>query len=268
MDFMTYLIPSAVVVGVGVFFAIRSARAAGAMRAAASGQGPQATAFAEAYRRFFEATGYRYAEIADAPVDAQVTDALRRMQEAMRDPYKKTHMVREREGLAVHWEQETRADRGGGWSTSCDFTAPLKARPATLWHVAERSFGSKTEALKGMVTNLEHNWKPAFATRIETGDAAFDKRFQLYGDDEGAVRAILGDASLKSALLAMTEVDLRVLPDRVSFADPLMNNLRAAYGGNAGMIAAAGDPGRLMEMSTPFHNHVAALIVTAARLSA
>ncbi|MBI3072169.1 MAG: hypothetical protein HYY84_08620 [Deltaproteobacteria bacterium] len=297
MDFLTVLIPTVVVVGVGVFFAFKSGRAALAIRAAASGQGPQATALADAYRRFFEATGYCYVELADTPIDAQVADAMRRMQEATRDPYKKTHMVRQIHDFTIHWEQQTTAGRAGGWSTSCDFTIPLSAKPRVLWHVAERSFGSTGEKLKGMVTNLEHNYfrrdgvkagglnarrkwgapvyrgrphplKPAFATRIETGDAAFDKRFQVFGEDAAAVLGILGYAPIRAGLLSYTEVDLRVLSDRVWFADPLMNNLRAAYGGNAGMMAAANNPGRLLELSTPFHNHVADLLVAVARWSA
>jgi hypothetical protein len=81
------------------------------------------------------------------------------------------------------------------------------------------------------------------------------------------IHHVLAQPGFRAALLACAEVDLRVLPDRVSFSDPLQKNLMAGMGGAMGAMAAGYDPATLMQATIPVHTRIADLMYQAGAAS-
>ncbi|HWM84885.1 MAG TPA: hypothetical protein VNO33_03580 [Kofleriaceae bacterium] len=224
----------------------------------------------QAFRMFFERTGYRYAEIADRPLEEQIAHGQTLMAGA-RGGYR-AHMLRDYHGLPVHSVQETGHRQEGGKSVStmsASWFCPLAQAPRIRLQVAERSLtGGLRKGLAEAFTSRERVWHQAYPLAVESGDAELDRRFQFFGYDQAAVRHALSAPGLRELLLGCAEVDLVVHADRVEFADPMQKNMTAGMGGTIGMMAMGGDMTRWMEMTIPVHDRIAQLLGTAARACA
>lgn len=196
-------------------------------------------------RAFFERTGYAFVELRGAGPDAQVVRMQQTFQAAAGGGAYQAHLVRDAQGLEVHWEQ-FQGERDGGFVVAQSWWAPLRSVPRTPFHVVELSLGKDA--------------RPAFPRQIRTGIAAIDGRFAVFGVHDDAVRAALSDATLQQHLLACAYVDLRVVPDAVRMDDPKQANTLAAMGGTAGAMRFADDPAGAFEVTMPVHDRMAALL--------
>lgn len=200
-------------------------------------------------RAFFERTGYTFADLRGAGLDAQVGRWQQAYQASVGGQPYAIHLVRDVHGLEVHWEQ-FQGERAGAFVVEQSWWAPLRALPRTPFHVVEASLGRET--------------RPAFPRQIPTGLAAIDGRFVVFGAHDDAVRAALADPALAQHLLGCAHVDLRVVPDAVRLDDPKQANTLAALGGAAGAMRFAQDPAAAFEVTVPVHERVAALLRAAA----
>lgn len=206
-------------------------------------------------RSFFQRTGYAFADARSAPLEAQA----QRWQEAYLKavegyPYS-VHLARSYNGLELQWQHITRSEyRRIVWSQS--WRMALSPPPRVHFHLTERR----------NTTTQNSGWQPAFQRSISLGDPVLDNRFVLYTPhDERAVQAIVNDPQLKRALLSFAYVDLRVLPDGVTFSDPMQTNLTQMLGGAALKVLV--HPGQTFEASLPLHERVAAFMLGAASLA-
>jgi hypothetical protein len=223
----------------------------------------QRAAAPDTLREFLARTGYRYADIPEEPLEAQVLHGQALASRAGGRGYR-IHMIRDFHGLPIHLEQATehgRRDGGRQVSTTAAWWMPLARTAAIRLQVAERSFGGATKALKELVTSHERTWSQRYPVRVEVGDRELDERFAFFGIDEGEVRSALGRADVRDLLLGLAEVDLCVHEDRVVLSDPLQRNVAAASGGALGQLALGTDPARRVAMAVPVHDRIAELLV-------
>jgi hypothetical protein len=224
-----------------------------------------------AFRRFFEQTGYRYAEIPQAPIEDHVKMAEAKTQQLYKGgAAHETNYVRDYHGAIIHHRSYMGGEtRGLSQVTvmSCTWTMPVATPPRVLWQIADKSLTGFGKALKEAFSNTTRNWKPAYPTQIETGDPELDKRFVVFGTDPDAVRRALAAPGLKQLLVGCTEVDLCVRVDAVTFSDPFQKNIRAGMGGTIGAMAAGFDYARFMDSTIPIHDRISSLLATAARAS-
>ena len=218
-----------------------------------------------AMREWFSRSGYRHAQIVEAPMEQQIQQSMV-LAEQQRKGNSDIHMVRGFAEHSVHWRQWTRLT-GSGYSTGCEWSVPVNHNLRALFHIADKSYGGAGQRVKGFMSNTTHSWSPAYPHRVATGDAALDERFQVYCNDPSALH-VLSNPSVKAMLLERVEVDLVVRAHEVVFFDPAQNNLRSAMGGTAGMMKVAADPSQAMMMSLPLHDAIAQLLVAAAASAA
>lgn len=217
---------------------------------------------------FFEQTGYRNPDMPTAPLPAQAAACAAKYRAMFANPGDTViEYVRDMNGLLLrHHMSYVRDERGAslraGWSLR------LPRPPRFGWHIAEKRFGSVGLAVKEAFTNVETVWQPAYATRVSSGDPEIDARFQLYADHPDIVRHVLAQPGMKPMLLACAEVDLRVLPDRVDFSDPLQRNLQAGMGGALGAMAAGYDTHTMLQATIPVHARICDLLYLSASVSA
>ena len=230
-----------------------------------------------AFRAFFERTGYRYTDIAQAPLDEQVRKAEADMTALQRGTKAyEMRVVRDFHGLPVYHHNYMGAPPAGSGSSattvmSCRWSVPLAQPPRVLWEVADRSLSGMGKAVKEAFSNMERNWAPTYQVRVDTGDAQLDGRFQIYAQDAQAAHAvpgILATPGMKEALLACPEVCLCVLPGEVYFSDPFQKNLRSAMGGTLGMMAMGFDMEKMLDIQIPVHDKITELLAQTARASA
>lgn len=218
---------------------------------------------------FFEQTGYRNPDMPQAPLPVQAEAAAQRYRAMFAQGGGDTviRYVRDMNGLAVHHHMAyTRTPTGMSMRAGWELLLP---RPPRLgWHIAETRFGSVGLAVKEAFTNVETVWSPAYPHRVTSGDPEVDARFQMYADHPDTLRHVIAQPGMKAMLLACAEVDLRVLPDRVSFSDPLQRNLQAGMGGAMGAMAAGYDTTTLMQATIPVHTRICDLVYLAASVSA
>lgn len=218
-----------------------------------------------AFQTFFERTGYRYADIPDAPMPQQIAYGEEVMKKASRGY--ETHMVRDFHGIPVHWISASR-QTDQGWSISSSWFVPLGKTPMTLVQIAEKSLSGVGKAVKEMFSNTERVWEAIYPVKVEPKDPDLAKRFHAFGESAEAVERVLAAPGLRELLLGCVEVDLVVTRSEVRFADPLQKNIRAAMGGMVGAMAMGTDLSRQMEMTIPIHDRVAELCATIARAAA
>lgn len=214
-----------------------------------------------ALRAMFEQTGYRHADMPNAPIEAHI----RRSEELSRKRGdSRVRMVRNVEGRQLYWEQWTQIV-GSGWSTGCMWTMPLERLPRASFHIAEKRLVGAGKAIKEFMSSSKRNFTPAFEQQHAIGDAALDQRFVMFAVDPYAAREALAQPVLRALLLGCTEVDLVVKAHEVRFNDPSQVNLRNAMGGAMGMLAAAssGDAGKSNATITAVHDHIARVMVAA-----
>jgi hypothetical protein len=219
-----------------------------------------------AFRMFFERTGYRYADIADKPLDAHIMHGENLMASA-RNGYH-IHMIRDYHGLPVHSVQDL-GYRQQGLSTvttmSASWWAPLPQPPRIYLQIAERSLTGIGKSIKEAFSSTERVWQAMYPLQIASGDPELDRRFLFFGYDAGAVAHALQAPGLRDMLLACAEVDLAVHQDRVLFADPLQKNMLAGMGDTIDQMRLGADMNRTMELTIPVHDRMAHILSTTAR---
>ncbi|MEZ4362135.1 MAG: hypothetical protein R3B48_18245 [Kofleriaceae bacterium] len=221
-------------------------------------------AMPDASRRFFERTGYRYADLAGQPLEAHIAYGEQLMKGAATKGYR-IHMIRDFHGVAIHSVQQYTIETGltsTRTSTSYTWTLPLP-RPARFHlQIAEKSLRGFAKGVKEAFSSGERVWHQQYPYEVSTGDPQFDKRFNVYSDQPQAAAAALGAPHLRQMLLQCAEIDLTVYPDQIVFADPAQKNLTAAMGGMVGTMSMATNPGKMMELTIPVHDHVAQVLAT------
>ncbi len=217
---------------------------------------------------FFEQTGYRNPDMPTAPLPVQAEAAAQRYQQmfAAGTGDVSIEYVRDMNGALVRHHMTYRRTEKG-YSMAAGWMLALPRPPRLGWHIAEQRFGSVGLAVKEAFTNVETVWAPAYGVRVSSGDPEIDGRFQCWADHPDVIRQALATPGLKQMLLACAEVDLRVLPDRVTFSDPLQRNLQAGMGGALGAMAAGYDPATLMQATIPVHTRICELLYLAGSAS-
>jgi hypothetical protein len=219
------------------------------------------TGMPEAFRMFFERTGYRYADILDQPLEAHLMHGETLMRNARKQGYH-IHMVRDYHGVPIHSLQDQSYGKDGSVRMSYAWTSPLTQPPRVLVQIADRSLSGAGKAVKEAFSNMERKWEPLYSTEIESGDPELDKRFRIFGEDPTGVQQALATPGLRDLLLGCAEVDLAVRGDEIRFADPMQKNIRASMGGNIGMMAMGSNMQKMMEMTIPIHDRMAQLLAT------
>jgi len=220
----------------------------------------------DAFRMFFERTGYRYADIHDQPLEHHVMHGQTLMANA-RNGYH-IHMLRDYYGLPVHSVQELSHRREGGRSVtsmSASWSCPLPQQPRVFLQVADRSLSGFRKGLKEAFSNSERAWEAVYPQEVASGDHDLDRRFHFFGYDPAAVQYALSAPGLKDLLLGCAEVDLCVYADRIVFADPVQKNMTAGMGGTIGMMAMGSNMMKYMEATIPVHDRIAQILGTTVR---
>ena len=223
----------------------------------------------QAFRMFFERTGYRYADILDQPLEQHIMHGQTLMARAHKGYH--IHMLRDYYGVPVHSVQDLSHRREGGrsiTSMSASWFCPLPQQPRILLQIADRSLSGFRKGLKEAFGNSERIWEPVYPQQVASGDQDLDRRFQFFGHDPAAVQYALSAPGLKELLLGCAEVDLCVYPDRVVFSDPVQKNMTAGMGGTLGMMAMGSNMSKTMEMTIPVHDRIAQILGTTARACA
>lgn len=233
-------------------------------------------------QRAFELSGYRHVGMEPAPLEQQAQRSL----ELMKNYGDYTiEMVRDVGTHRVLWEMRTRPyqssdsqlpgrrplrwkEAGGktsrvpgavthvrGSKLSFGWRIPLSSPPTVLLHIADRALRDVGD------DGSESPLNPEYPGAGAIGDRELDARFDLYAPDPAAARRRLSDAAVRTALLALTTVNVIVRSNEVLFDDPMQSNILAALGGMGEMIAMASDPGQIMARSLPVHDRIAALMV-------
>jgi hypothetical protein len=215
---------------------------------------------APAMQRFFEHTGYRYAHMKDAPLDAHVQLAV----QAFKTPAQETTYVRDFHGLPITYSSGMKTTNSG-YQTWCFWSAPL-SKPRVLLQIADKSLSSVGKAVKEAFSNTTRHWNQEYPTAITSGDPAIDARFNIFGPDNAdAVRAVLQTPGLKDMLLGCAEVDICVRENEVVYNDPSQKLTTAGAGGYVGSMAMGLDIGKRLESTYPVHEQVAQALATFAR---
>ena len=223
----------------------------GAPPAAAAPPGGMRATVTEA----FERTGYRHAALGPAPLGDHVEHSLR----SPTSGHQHVHLVRPLDGGTLHFEQRT----GEGLASvafTCTWWVPLAGPPAVQLQIVERRFLGVSGLAAGLATTQERTLPAPLAHPVISGNEAFDARFRVTSDVAGGAPGLLSDPALQAELLALSQVDLSVGPERARFDDPMQDNLRAALGGVAEMRAAARHPERLFARQFAVHDQMADLL--------
>jgi len=193
-------------------------------------------------RMFLERTGFRLAEMPDAPVDEQARVLVARQSDPVnaQQGYEVRYVL-QKYGKVVHHQTFTRLA-----SVSASWTVPLSEPAPVGFHILK--------AVKA---------EPAYPQRIAMNDPRWDGAFQIYGQNPEALQQLLPSSGLLELLESSVAVDLRVLSDRVVFLDPANRNVMAALGGRVGMAMVGGDPTQLSEMTIAAYNHITDVMLMA-----
>ena len=227
---------------------------------AVAGMGP-------AVRAFFERTGFRYAEMAQAPIEAHVARAVQEGQTYTAGD-RTIHYVRNFHGLSVHWVQSYEHHENK-FTVSCQWSAPLQRQPRIPFHIADRSLDSMGKAVREAFSNTKRVWSPRHPHQVTTGNPQIDGRFLVYGHDPQAVAWMLSqNPALIALLMQSVEVDLYVDATSAVFVDPLQKNMNAAMGGMVGNMALGFDIAKRLDLSIPVHDRMSEIIAHAVRASA
>lgn len=214
---------------------------------------------------FFERTGYAFTDQRQAPLLAQVD----RWEQVERTHFTtmryELQLVRSYQGLDVIFHQASSTTRSGRERTH-SFAQSWSTPPLRLsapFHVVHRELLDPQKA-HGRPTD----WQPAFPNTVATGDPEIDQRFVFFTPiPPDRLRSIVLNPRFRAALLGCAYVDLRVLPDRIVFADPVQMNIIHAAGGLSASIPLLSKPGKPFEIGLPVHERVADLLLGAASLA-
>ena len=224
------------------------------------------------YVSFFQRTGYRYADIPDAPPEAQ---ANRSFEDAKKPPTTgdyNLHYIRDFYGVRIHY-RSSHGSRKEGMKTifwrSNQWEADLAAPPRVPIHIADKRLDSTLKAIGEIFSSSERVFNAKCSQRVQTGIPEVDAKFVVYGEDPNAVRAFFAqNPGIVPLLSGWAELDVAVVGNRAVFADPGQNNMQAAMGGMTGSMALGFDIGKRIELSIPVHDRIAELLATVVRAAA
>lgn len=224
-----------------------------------------------AYLAFFERTGYRYADIADRPPQAQVERAFADAKRPQTGSFD-VHYVRSFHGFNVHYRSSQGTRKEGTKSVfwrSNSWEVELTSLPRVPIHIADKALDSSLKAVRDAFSSSARQFSPKASQRVPTGVADVDSRLVVFAEDAEAVRAVfVQNPVLPSLLSGWAELDVSVAGGRAIFADPTQKNIAAAMGGMIGSMAIGFDIGKRIELSIPVHDRVAELLATLIRATA
>lgn len=223
-----------------------------------------------AYRMFFERTGYRFAELGNAPIEAHAQLGEQKTREMMAGSGKplEQHYVRDFHGIPIEFVMYYGpGDKPSSYVMSAHWTAKTPQHMRVLWEVAEKSLVGVRKAVGEMFSNSTRTYQPSYPHEFKSGDPDLDNRFFFYAQDPNLAVNIVRDPHLKSLLLASTEVCMVVRPHEAFFSDPMQKNLLAGAGGMVGSMAAGFDVQKRLELAIPVHDRMAELLALAVRSS-
>jgi hypothetical protein len=229
-------------------------------KAAISNIGPQ-------LRIFFERTGYRYADMAQAPFEAQVGRAEQQIRGMYGGGAFEQNLVRDFYGVTILHSQYMgpARDRSNAYVRSCSWRVPLARPPRIVFQIADAYLDSVGKAVREAFSNSRRIWRAEYPNRVQVGDPEIDRRFVVYAVDPNAARYALSAPGLKELLLSCGEVDVTVRANGITFADPEQKNVVAAMGGMVGQMAVGMDFGKMFELTMPVHDRIAQILGLVAR---
>jgi hypothetical protein len=223
------------------------------------------------FNAFFERTGYRYADLQNAGVEAQTQRALHDAKNPQAGGYK-LHYVRDFHGMPIHYTSSAGSEQRDGKSVyvvSNAWSAELPAPPRFPIHIADKRLDSTLKAVGEAFSNKKRVFNPKCSQRVTTGIPAIDDKFVVFADNPQAAQAMLAqNPHLVELLGGWEEVDVSVTANGAVFADPEQKNMMAAMGGMIGSMAMGFDYGKRTELGIPVHERVAELLATLARAAA
>lgn len=217
-------------------------------------KGRTAAQLGPAMHSFLERTGYRHAELGQAPLEQHVA----RYEAAMRDMAKgfRLHLVRQVQGAAIHHVQTGHMTQTG-WATSTTWSLPLVRQPSVVFQIADRSLSGIGKLAKEALSNHHRSWSARYPHQVAMGDAELDQRFVCFVAEPIAARRVVETPGLKQLLLACREVDLVAGEGEVVFSDPFGKNLDHGVP-RTDLVAR-------MAAQAPIHDRIAELLLAAAR---
>jgi hypothetical protein len=228
-----------------------------------------------ALHKFYGQTGYRYADMPQAPLEEQVRVGEQRMMAMYNGSATGDidfHLVRDFHGAPVHFRQSYSRRNNSDGSTTISMGAtwftPLAAPPRAKWEAIDRSLVGFGKAVKEAFSNMTRKLEPMYAHEVPTGDPELDKKVVIYAEDPQAALAALRSPGLREMILRTTEVHLAVTDREVFFADPFQKNMTAAMGGMVGQMSIGFDYGRMFDATIPVHEQMAEIVAVTARASA
>jgi hypothetical protein len=226
-----------------------------------------------AFHMFFERTGYRYADIEQQPVEAQVERAFYEAQNPNPTGNVDLHYVRNFHGLRIHYSSKTWVEKSLNKTTYYRsnqwYTDRLNAPPRIPVHIADKSLASVLKAVGEVFSNTTRNFTPKCSQQVTTGIPAIDQKYVVYGEHADAVRYLFQqNPALVQLLQDWAELDVWITADGACFNDPSYKNMTASMGGMVGGMALGFDMGKRVEAGMPIHERVAELLGTLARTTA
>ena len=247
MEIAFSLIVLLVVGAVGYFISKNQVGAAQAMMG-----GP--AAIDDSNRLLFEATGYEHAACQGQPMEAQ----LEYSRERTKDPMAGVHLIRDAQGLTLHFKTSvTMAAMGvqyaAQWFGEC--------RPSFGLHLIDAKLLGAEGRKAARAQGYERDLQPAYDSEVAISIPVLASRFKLFTTDPARALAWLQQPDVQQRLGALHSVDLLVQAERITLNDPMMDNLRAG-GSTAQMLAQT--PQQRGEYMVTVHQNVAGLLHSAA----
>ena len=225
-----------------------------------------------AFQAFYERTGYRYADIEQQPIEAQVNRAYHDMEHPDPSGNIDLHQVRDFHGLRVHYRMKTRVEQNSTSRTyyrSNQWDADLGAPPRNAIHIADKSLDSVMKAVGEAFSNSKRHFNPKGSQKVQTGIPAIDSKYVVYADNPDQARQMLQqNPSLVQQLQDWAKLDVWVAGDGACFNDPSFDNLQAAMGGMVGNMAMGFDFAKRNEANIALHDRVAELLASLVRAAA
>lgn len=240
-----------VVGAVGYFISKDSVGAAQAMMG-----GP--AAIDDTNRLLFEATGYQHAACQGQPMAAQLDYS----RERSKDPMAGVHLVRDAQGVTLHFKTSVTMAAMGVLYAAQWFG---ESRPSFGFHLIDAKLLGAAGRKAAQAQGYERDIRPAYDNEVAITAPALASRFKLFTTDPARALGWLGQPDVQQRLGALHSVDLLVEAERITLNDPMMDNLRAG-GSTAQMLAQT--PQQRADYMVTVHQNIAGLIHSAAGATA
>ena len=225
-----------------------------------------------AIRKFFEVTGYRYADMEQQPIEAHVERNYRAFAEPNNPDRSNVHMVRNFHGVRIHQVTRNWSEKNGTTTTiysSNQWDAEVPAPPRIPVHIADKSLASVLKTVGEAFSNSKRHFEPKCSQKVETGVPSIEDKYVVYGENPDAVRHLFQqNPGLVSLLQNWGEMDLWITARGATFNDPSSKNITAAMGGMVGSMAIGFDVNKRTDAMLPVHDRIAELLATLVRATA